>query len=52
MNIYDTPFADRELTFEHMQNGDNPLSNAEIAKLAEKHPETWAQFIGRGVDND
>ena len=50
MSATETPFADREITFEHMQDGDNPLTNAEIAKLAKKHPKTWTQFIGRGVD--
>tara|TARA_R110000751_G_scaffold85257_2_gene170267 strand:+ start:605 stop:784 length:180 start_codon:yes stop_codon:yes gene_type:complete len=35
--------------FNHMQRGNSPLTNEEIAKMAEKHPETWKQFIGRGV---
>lgn len=45
-------YSKREKVFLAIQNGANPLSNAEIATLAEKHPGTWAEFIGRGVDNE
>jgi len=42
--------SERERVFEHIQSGKSPLSNEDIAKLAQKHPKTWTQFIGRGVD--
>jgi hypothetical protein len=29
-----------------IQNGPNPLTSAEIRRLAEKHPERWGAFLG------
>lgn len=34
------------LHFMEVQNGPNPLTAAEIRRLAEKHPERWGQFLG------
>ena len=32
-------------TFVEIQQGPNPLTQAEIRKLAEKRPEVWARFV-------
>lgn len=32
-------------TFVEMQQGPNPLTQAEIRTLAEKRPEIWARFV-------
>ena len=39
---------DRNQTFLDMQRGPNPLTNAEIEKLATKDPDRWGKFRGMG----
>jgi len=39
---------ERIKTFHEMQASDNPLSNDEIRRLAERNPKTWSLFIGLG----
>jgi hypothetical protein len=48
--LLDAMGAKHEPTFLEMQSGPNPLSNADIDTLIEKHPERWTPFRGRGHD--
>lgn len=36
-------------TFVEIQQGPNPLTNAEIDKMAAKRPEVWERFRGMGL---
>ena len=37
--------ADINRTFVEIQQGPNPLSEAELRELAKKRPEVWARFV-------
>ncbi len=36
--------------FIEIQQGPNPLTNAEIDRLADERPATWGRFRGMGID--
>jgi hypothetical protein len=38
--------AERNRHFFAIQNGPNPLTPAEIRRLAQKHPDRWGAFLG------
>ncbi len=41
---------DGNRVFLEIQHGPNPLTNAQIDRLADERPATWNRFRGMGID--